>query len=782
VKEAPDTEPGLAPIVTPDAARKGKPTKSKAVDPGKSSAPPPSPAKPLGAGQSKSRVLPDDESSSRRAKSGDGAAVKRNQKEAPETATNQAETNSDLLPPIVSSAAARNSKAKLQPVKEEPAVAPGKGDDATSVADAAAEPRAASEDDNLPPIVTPKTVGKAPRKTLPSKSQEPAPSVEIESNQPSRNSKSDQRTADPELEATLPTTGQSKADAAEVDDSIVQPVSLHGVTPGRTTMEEARESLGKPEEEVRSKGAATLLYYREPFAKVEVSGRELVERIRLEFAEAKQPVEALRELGVGAFVLTDCLNEEGEAIGLSVPERGVHLYYAGGGQRDTIESISLEPIAPEPFIRRALWCNREAHLARLQDLETASEQKGDAARIAWVRSSILTDCGRLNEALESASRAVQQSANGLPERFDYELSAARLAGETGQHSRALKEVLRLNERAELSTERKAEAVCLLGTLTNSGPQPDAARAMQLHQQALQLATPLLNSKQVEARRRAKLVLWEAHLAIAREIACGSYQDKSDVVDKWLQNSRRITADLIANEKLGSAVQLSWYRRAIECYSATGDLEKVSRMTDEMLQLGQSCLSTSKDSAFSQQLEWELSQSLSHAVTAAIDRGEAAEALRLAENALGLLDASADQRELTPALKSVCGRLYFAIGTVHAAAKNDHAEGVRWYERALNCMPGIEEVSSGEMSEHGERLVSMGLTFWKAGKREQGMRFTKQGAQLVQRAVKSGIAPEKSLAIPYGNLAFMHKQLGNEDESKSFAAMAAKIEAKGSRQR
>lgn len=723
--------------------------------------------------------------------SGSATAPKGESKSSRNGLVKETSNNEAGLAPIVTADAARkarSTKAKSADAGKSnaPAVKQRQETPSSEAATRPSETSAASETDDLPPIVTPKTVGKTPGKKpgkmLPPKSRERAANLQVPPKPTSLDPQPEQAAADREPETEVPATIPSRSGPERDVDSITQPVSLYGVTPGITTLEEARESLGKPVQELRDQGMATLVYQREPFARIEISGRESVERIRIEFADPRQPAEALKELGVAAFVLTDCLNEKGEEIGLSVPERGVNLYYAADSRRDAVDSLSLEPIAPEPFLRRALWGNREAHLARLHDLEIASELKGDAARIAWVHSNILSDCGRLHDALESASRAVRQSAQDVPELFDYELTAARLAGEAGQHSRAMKEARRLHERSDLSADRRAEASCLLGSLTDTGPQPNAAKAMQLHQQALQLATPLLNSKQADARRRAKLVLWEAHLAIAREIALGSYQDKNDVVDKWLQNGRRITLDLVENETLGSAMQLSWYRKAIACYRAIGELDKVSRMTDEMLQLGQSLLANSKDSAFSQQVEWELSQSLSHAVTAAIDRGDDDEALRLAENGLGLLDASADQRELTPALKSVCGRLYFAIGTVHAAAKNDHAEGVRWYERALNCFPSSEDVSSGEMSEHGERLVSIGLTFWKAGKREQGMRLTKQGAQLVQRSVKSGVAPETSLAVPYGNLAFMHKQLGNEDESKSFAAMAAKIESKGSRRR
>ena len=57
-----------------------------------------------------------------------------------------------------------------------------------------------------------------------------------------------------------------------------------------------------------------------------------------------------------------------------------------------------------------------------------------------------------------------------------------------------------------------------------------------------------------------------------------------------------------------------------------------------------------------------------------------------------------------------------------------------------------------------------------------MRLTQLGADLMRRAWKTKGLDAAALAVPYGNLASMHEELGHAAEAKQFASLAAQSEA------
>ena len=72
---------------------------------------------------------------------------------------------------------------------------------------------------------------------------------------------------------------------------------------------------------------------------------------------------------------------------------------------------------------------------------------------------------------------------------------------------------------------------------------------------------------------------------------------------------------------------------------------------------------------------------------------------------------------------------------------------------------------------GEELVSMGVTYWQVGEKDRALDLTLNGATLTQQAVDRGVLPKASLAVPYGNLATMYKQLGQASDAAKYADLA-----------
>lgn len=76
---------------------------------------------------------------------------------------------------------------------------------------------------------------------------------------------------------------------------------------------------------------------------------------------------------------------------------------------------------------------------------------------------------------------------------------------------------------------------------------------------------------------------------------------------------------------------------------------------------------------------------------------------------------------------------------------------------------------------GESFVSMGISFWEANQREEAIRLTYHGISLVMQGVKDRVINQDALAVPYSNLAFMHRELGDVKQAESYAQMASRVD-------
>jgi hypothetical protein len=74
-------------------------------------------------------------------------------------------------------------------------------------------------------------------------------------------------------------------------------------------------------------------------------------------------------------------------------------------------------------------------------------------------------------------------------------------------------------------------------------------------------------------------------------------------------------------------------------------------------------------------------------------------------------------------------------------------------------------------QHGDALVSMGVSYWEVGQRQRAYDLTKAGVELVEQGVAEGLLAVDSLAVPQGNLSAMARVLGKTDLTAPTGQMA-----------
>ena len=99
----------------------------------------------------------------------------------------------------------------------------------------------------------------------------------------------------------------------------------------------------------------------------------------------------------------------------------------------------------------------------------------------------------------------------------------------------------------------------------------------------------------------------------------------------------------------------------------------------------------------------------------------------------------------------------------------------WFDKAVPLLNNpIPPEAFADLGRHGETFVSMGVSYWETGNRDKAIELTQHGIELMEEAVRQGTMDRSSLAIPYSNLAAMHRQVGANEDAAKYAEMASRI--------
>ena len=577
-------------------------------------------------------------------------------------------------------------------------------------------------------------------------------------------------------------TGKALADqvAPQVQDEdpdSIRPMHFNNVLVGKTSLKEVVRRWGQPYKIVRGKNRDIIKYKTEIFRQVDLTiVNDTVQEMLIHLHEPLDPAHTASELSISELRPVPVPDEKGRVMGLAYPERGVLFSFRPNDPDTLVSKIHLEPINPEPFVLRALYdFNREFEVD-LQDIELALEMNPTYAKAFWARAEILEKVGRYQAALSAAEDATHfDGTNPL-----YKLTHARILAANGEADRAEKIADAILETAQAHPTHRAMASLLKGNLIADGSTPRYKEAMKHHLRAIDLAAPLANDPAFADRRLAKHILVDAHLGVARNISQGKYQRQRTGVPKWLSRSRALVEELITRDQGDPALRLKVYKHVLASAADLENPDDPSRVLEDLIAEGRRQIEDTPDSMAKTRLEWDLGSALAEGVRLERLRGADRSALAIADDALVLLQQSAAERQATPEQRYTVGRLYFQIGSLYAVHRGDHAEAIEWYAKATPLLS--QDVPVGVQAHpkiHGETFISMGVSYWKQGQKDRAIELTEQGAEVLQHAVVEGLLQPETLSISYGNLASMHKQIGNGSDARAFAELANSLEAGGS---
>ncbi len=561
---------------------------------------------------------------------------------------------------------------------------------------------------------------------------------------------------------------------AESAELAIDPASFRGAYPGKTTSEEIEAAWGPGEAFTREDGSKGLFWKVEPFERVEVAIEDgVVNSIRIKLVEPVPVKQLAEQLELADVRTVSILDEQGVSVGEVFPERGVVISVKPGTQ--SAVAVMLEPLDAEAFVLRAEGELEENIALANADLLYAVQVDPKHVRAQRMLLVLLTDQGRWHEALAVAELATEID----PADIWTQLKHASVLLALGHTDEAHAKVEAVKAKADIAPLVTAQAARMLGRIELAAPNADYQAAVKHFEEAIRTSAPLLTSESSSIQQAARGVMLDAHLGTALAIAKGTWQQKGRVIPKWIARSETLVSESKAEGLERDQMEMHLCRGALAAAAnATEGVESlpwVKRLLEVRERLGASIT----DPARRRQIDWETGRGLADALTASLNRGDAADMLENATLTAAYLERGGEQRQLSDAERRDVGELLFRIGILHSLQQGDHTTAVTWFDKVVPLWidnPGFRE--PGAAGQLGESFVSMAISYWQVNRREDALKLSSKGVDLMVEAVDRKELDERALAVAYGNLSTMHAEEGDDEQSKNYAEMASRAEASG----
>jgi tetratricopeptide (TPR) repeat protein len=566
-----------------------------------------------------------------------------------------------------------------------------------------------------------------------------------------------------------------------------QPVKFQGVIVGKATKEELTEAWGEPAETVPTDEGEVLIYAIEPFDGVEVlvAQNDIISAIKVTLAAALDPKELAKQLSLGDLEPVVVNDAEGVPLGQAFPERGVLFMFdeAGSSESDSIvplsedeTSVTVSQVAIQPLDSRAFALRAENRLhgpyeKNISDLQTAIALDPTYAHPHWLLSEIYMVTGQADSADAEAAAACDIE----PWNAAYQLRRAQTFGLLGEYDEAVHRTRAVLDRKDLSSIVHAQALFEMAKLASLGDVQIASKAIPFHTRAIELADRVSIGDDRKDRRAAKQLMVEAHTAVAEEICRQAFNQKVDSLSQWIGRASGLAEEYIENDGGSIELRLLVAQRALAALASFKPTLDPSPWVAEAEEAAETLLGQFDDELWQQRIKWELGIAYHNAMRVEHSRRQTIAAISYGQKAIENLAAGAVSRQAVHSSEQLVGQLYFHMGAVHAVHQQDHAKAAQWYDKAAPLLSGPRPVSElYAPRREGEMLVSIGVTYWQLGQQSRALEVTQSGVNLIELAVEDGILAKSALAVPYGNLATMYEQMGENTNAAKYTELAKSV--------
>ena len=563
-----------------------------------------------------------------------------------------------------------------------------------------------------------------------------------------------------------------------------QPVKFQGITVAESTKAELIETWGEPSDTIPTDEGSVLVYDIEPFQLVEVllGPDDIVHTIKVTLAASLEPNLLAEQLSLSEIEPVTVNDSEGQPLGQAFPERGVLFMFEtsaagevndGGTPTVSVSQVAIQPLDSRAFAMRAENRLHGPYAKNINDLRTAVALDSQFAHARWLLSEVYMATGQADLADAEAAAVCQIE----PDNAAYQLRRGQTLGLLGEYDDAVHRIRAVLDRKDLTAIVQAQALYEMARLASLGDVEIASKAIPFNNRAIELADHVATSEDYAERRAAKQVLVDAHLAVAEEIARQAFNQKVESISQWIGRASGLAEEYIENDGGSVMLRLIIAQRALNALASFKPTLDPTPWVDEAEQAAETLLAECDDELWQQRIKWELGITYHNAMRVEHSRRQTAAALSYGQKAIENLAIGALSRQAVHSSEQLVGQLYFQMGAIYAVHQQDHTKAVQWYDKAAPLLNGPRPVSElYSPRREGEMLVSIGVSYWQLGQQTRALDVTQDGAKLIERAVEDGILAKSSLAVPYGNLATMYEQMGENTNAAKYTELAKSVQA------
>lgn len=561
--------------------------------------------------------------------------------------------------------------------------------------------------------------------------------------------------------------------ASEIPAAVAKALNaLRRIHPGQTTREALHSALGEPAQVEKVAGGARETFQAEPLDRVRVMiVDDLVQSFALRLAEAVDAEALAKSMAIDDVEPVDVLDEQGMLQGQAYPEYGILFAFDPTAKEPRVAQLVVEQPDAQPYLARAEKRLETQYTLCLSDLKKALELAPENSRAHWLHAELTLRAGATDAALSSAQKAVSLESKE-PE---YRITLAKVHAATADYSQAIEQVRQVIEWGKAPPLVMAQAYWIWGDSLAGSQERDYQGAIQHHMHAIKLAEPLANSNKFAMRRAAQYLLMEAHLSVAHDVGWGRWQQKPKVVAKWLEHAAAYAEHLSPSDRGPSETHLRLNEGALSALAGINDPPDPKQWLDAAKLHGKKLYDAATDDAYRAHLAWHLGLALHDGVEIQASRRQKDDALALGQLAMVYFEKGAAAGKQLPTHDYVRGRLCYRMGAIYAIEHSNHKQAVTWFDRAVPLLESPVPAAVIDCGRQGETFVSIAVSYWENQSHQEALRLTNQGVKLMEQAAGEGLLAKTALAVPYGNLASMHEQLGDFKEAEKYSEMATRYE-------
>ena len=583
----------------------------------------------------------------------------------------------------------------------------------------------------------------------------------------------------PEEEPLAEVAQESKSQNEETFE--IESVTFHGITPGISLLSEVLSDWGNPLTE--DKIAGTLTYKLDGLESVELKvAHERVQTISIILDKPTPVSEMIESLELEGLRTVDISDAKKSQYARVFPERAVVLTLSespdtaivsdgdSSATEPQVSEILLQTVGAEPFLLRARDTGAGNLSRSIADLERVVELERNSAEAKFLLAGYHLSVGRAITAERYAAEAVELE----PGNHEYRLQWTKCLSRLAKYDQAVAESRRVLESTTSTPLDKSQALEEMAQLASLGSKEVARRSIPLHSRAIEIADKYSNSDDRQTRQRAQGILIDSHLAIAAQIAQGNFQDKNQAVPQWIERASGLAEALIEEDSTQLPRRL---QVAVSALAAAVGLEKPINprlWIEEAEETVKFLEAEFPDRLTCSQYDWQLGLAYLYAADIEHLRSQVASAKKFGKLAERKLSELSRQRDELPDTGYTMGRLYFQIGAVYAVHEKDHVAACKWYDQAAELLLNPVPVTTLSVpQQHGDALVSMGVSYWRSDDQQRAVELTLAGVELIEQAVDAELLGASSLSVPYGNLSAMYQALGKTEPAARYEQLARK---------